>query len=177
MSGALSRRQLLRGRQTSIRPPWSVAEPLFIDQCTRCGDCIEACPGHIIEKGQGGFPSINFQLGECDFCGDCVTHCKAGVLQRSAMEKEQAPWSLKVSIADGCISLKGIVCRSCGEQCYERAISFRPQVGGISLPEIDLSACTGCGACVGPCPVKAVSLKHYTETTREITTSRLEESA
>lgn len=177
MSGALSRRQFLRGRQLAIRPPWSVAEPQFIDQCTRCGDCITACPGHIIEKAQGGFPAINFQLGECDFCGDCVNHCKAGVLQHDAMAEEQAPWTLKVSIGDGCISLKGVVCRSCGEQCYERAISFRPQVGGVSRPEIDLSNCTGCGACVGPCPVKAVSVGPYATATNHSTTSRLEESA
>lgn len=177
MTSAVSRRQFLRGRQESIRPPWSVAEPLFVDRCTRCTDCIAACPGRIIEKGQGGFPHINFQLGECDFCGECVMHCKAGVLQQDAMDAGQAPWPLKVSISDACIARNGVICRSCAERCVERAIVFRPQLGGVSYPELDLTTCTGCGACVGPCPVAAVKVGQPTAAVADTTKSKLEESA
>lgn len=177
----ISRMAFLRGdfqgRVRTIRPPWALEESLFIEQCERCTECISHCPTKIIEKGRGGFPAINFHNGECDFCGDCVSHCKPGALQRDAMEGGLAPWSAKVSISDSCIAQKGVVCRSCGEQCDERAIRFRPQVGGLSLPEIDFSACTGCGACVAPCPVKAISVIPHADDTPDVTKSRLEETA
>lgn len=151
--------QFLRGAQDVFRPPWSLDEPLFVETCDRCGDCINACPTSIIEKGRGGFPVINFQKGECEFCGDCVMRCHNGALQRQAMEAEQSPWSLTAVITDSCLAMNGVVCRTCGEQCDERAIRFRPRVGGVSIPELDSEACSGCGACVAPCPVKAVTIQ------------------
>ena len=37
-----------------------------------------------------------------------------------------------------------------------RAIRFPLVAGGVPRPEIDTGACTGCGACVAPCPVNAI---------------------
>lgn len=61
-------------------PPWAAAYARFIDLCTRCGDCLRACPGGILVSGAGGFPNVGFGHGACTFCGDCVRACEAGAL-------------------------------------------------------------------------------------------------
>jgi ferredoxin-type protein NapF len=66
------------------------------------------------------------------------------------------PWRVRVVLAPGCLAQRGVVCRTCGEFCDEGAIRFRLQVGGCAIPEFDLHRCTGCGACVAPCPVAAI---------------------
>lgn len=139
-----------------VRPPWSIPENQFIDLCSRCDHCISACPAKILERGRGGFPQINFSKGECEFCGDCVSACKEPVFV-SDWENE-TPWNLKAFIEESCITHKGVVCRTCGEMCDERAINFRPKVGGVSAPELDPESCNGCGACVAPCPNNSIKM-------------------
>ena len=39
------------------------------------------------------------------------------------------------------------------------AIRFRPTLGGVSQPELDRAACTGCSACVAPCPTHAIACR------------------
>lgn len=45
-----------------LRPPGALAEPAFLDACTRCGDCIRACPAQCItvrgDEGPASFPHI-----------------------------------------------------------------------------------------------------------------------
>ncbi len=160
---AISRMAFLRGdfrgTHTAIRPPWALEEHSFINSCDRCGDCIKACPEKIVEKGRGGFPQVNFSQGECTFCGDCVERCHAGALSVEAMQGQQAAWQLTPAIKDNCLAINRVVCRSCAEQCEQRAIHFRPAPGGVSRPETDPEQCNGCGACVAPCPVAAIELK------------------
>ncbi len=153
-----SRRGFFRGRprpKAETRPPWALAETRFIDTCTRCNDCLSACPEAIIISGDGGFPSIDFKRGECTFCSACVDACKPLALSRV---DEQPAWSLKANIAPNCLPHKGVECRSCGDYCDSRAIRFAPRLGGSPLPAIDSELCTGCGACVAPCPVSAITI-------------------
>ncbi|KHF25819.1 ferredoxin-type protein NapF [Solemya velum gill symbiont] len=154
----MNRKQFLRGNKTEYRPPWAIDEDRFTELCNRCSDCFSACKENIIEKGRGGFPQINFQQGECLFCGDCVEQCQTGALQKSRYEADAAPWMLKVQVSDKCLNFTGVVCRSCGDRCAERAIRFRPQIGGKQKLQLDYEMCTGCGACIAPCPVQAVKL-------------------
>lgn len=153
-----SRRGFFRGRprpKAEIRPPWALAEALFTDRCTRCNDCLKACPEQILVAGDGGFPTVDFKRGECTFCGDCVTACEPLALQRA---DGTAVWSIKAQIAPTCLPEHGVECRVCGDFCDARAIRFTPRLGGSPLPAIDREQCTGCGACVAPCPVSAISL-------------------
>lgn len=146
----------LRGERAFIRPPWAHAEERFTALCTRCGECMTACPYAIIKPARGKFPVMDFSISGCDFCGDCVTVCKPGALVRE--DPGVRPWGLKAVITGRCLSLNGVVCRSCGEACEARAIGFRLEVGGIARPKLDLDACTGCGECFAVCPVKAVNI-------------------
>lgn len=160
VTNGISRAQFIRGNFSGsrrvIRPPWAVAELDFVEACSRCGDCVAACPEKILETGRGGFPQVNFSKGECTFCGDCAGQCKTGVLNRRVAD--DVPWPLKAVIAPSCLALKQVVCRTCGEACPVGAIRFRISVGAVARPEVDPIACTGCGACYGPCPVSAVTI-------------------
>ncbi len=69
-----------------------------------------------------------------------------------------AAHTLRVRIDEGCITLRGVECRICGESCDARAIRFVPQSGAVARPALDPSTCTGCGECVAPCPVAALSV-------------------
>ncbi len=155
MTASLTRMELLRGKELVIRPPWSVDENLFIERCTRCDQCISSCPSHIVIRGRGGFPVIDFSKGECDFCGQCVESCH----EKAFIPMKDTPaWDYKVSISPTCLALNKVVCQSCADQCEQRAIRFKFTPGGISQPVLNSDSCNGCGACIAPCPVKAIGI-------------------
>jgi len=157
----MNRRQFLqfgRNKKTDvIRPPWALAEETFQHACTRCGDCIDACPEKIlIREGVNGYPQVDFKRGECTFCGDCVERCPTAALDRSLA----TAWQVKAVIGDVCLAFRHVICCTCAEQCEAGAISFKPQRGGVGQPDINLQSCIGCGACVAPCPTQAIEVVH-----------------
>jgi len=136
-----------------------LSEDDFVEKCTRCGDCIRACPQKIIIKGSGGYPEIDFSLNGCELCEECLDVCRDGALIKvTQAEHGDVPWSHKAQIQENCLSLKGTICRSCGEACDEKVIHFTLQTGGVAVPTVDESRCTGCGFCYAVCPVRAVAL-------------------
>jgi ferredoxin-type protein NapF len=153
----LSRRNLLSGRAVStvlpLRPPGAIAEPLFADQCTTCGDCIGACPEQIVIRGSAGYPEVDFSKGECTFCGECIKSCGEDALSTAI----QPPWNLQIEVADCCLAKKQVVCQICSDACEPQAIRFRPQIGRVATPDINEELCTGCGACIASCPENALS--------------------
>ena len=155
------RRQLIRGRirgrHLALRPPWAPDEAVFVDACDRCGDCLRACPEGVIVQGSGGFPEMDFREQGCSLCGECVTACRGKAL--AGDPSRDRPWDTVAEIRADCLAEKGVVCRSCGEACDERAIRFALRVGGAALPRLDAGRCTGCGCCIGVCPVKAVRIR------------------
>ena len=166
---SLPRRAFLRGQflntlkteqtqlqgYSAVRPPWADLAN-FLEKCTACGQCVTACETKIIKQGAGGFPEVDFTLGdkECTFCEKCVKVCPEPVFLLTS----EAAWSHKVEISEQCLLQRKIECRSCGDYCPERAVRFRPSLGGIAILSLDLTACNGCGACLSVCPVKAISL-------------------
>lgn len=181
---SLSKRALFQGRfrapvNAPIRPPYSQNESAFLETCSVCDKCISACDEGVLKRGAGGYPEIDFHSGECSFCGDCVTACAPGAISRQKQALD-APWSLDVSISSACLSANAITCRVCGDRCDARAIRFQLCVGGVADPIIDQSACTGCGACVAPCPVDAIEVVHsqivpHPEGAVEVSHSQMEE--
>lgn len=155
----LRRRGFLFGRarppEAQMRPPWALPESEFIARCTRCNGCRQACPQQIIVVGNGGFPTLDFSAAECTFCGECVPVCEPKALDR---REGAAPWSYKASISSLCLAEQRVECRTCGDYCDANAIRFSPQLNACPVPEIDISRCTGCGACVEPCPVTAIRI-------------------
>ncbi len=168
----LSRRAFLHGKrakdeQNTIRPPWTVKATFFTETCTRCDQCIQACPEKILIRGDGGFPEVDFKQGACTFCAVCADACSSKAFQFFKTETPHdicstpaKAWHLNVSIQSTCLSLNGIVCRVCGECCNEEAIQFQLQLGGLSTPLIDTDKCNGCGECLYVCPKNAVLIKN-----------------
>ena len=156
---SLSRRGFLRGQFKAgpppLRPPWARPEADFLAACTRCEACKTACPQDIVVIANG-YPQVNFSLGACTFCGDCLNACEPKALIK---RDDSPPWSYLAAVAATCIATKGVECRICGEHCDESAIRFSPRIDGPPVPEIQNATCTGCGACVAPCPTAAISLR------------------
>ena len=160
MAHSVSRRQLFtRRREAVVRPPWAVDESAFVTACTRCNDCIEVCEPAVLMRGDGGFPEFSPARGECTFCEACVDACKTGALSLSV--SPVMPWIAR--LGDHCVVMKGVECRICAEQCEPAAIRIRPRPGGIFVPELNAEVCNGCGACVRPCPVQAISFVRQSE--------------
>ncbi|WP_374502797.1 ferredoxin-type protein NapF [Pseudoxanthomonas sp.] len=155
-----SRRALLFGRvpatppPAACRPPWAKPEPEFLAACTRCDACVRACPEQVLLRDADGLPRFEARAGECTFCGDCVAACGSGAFEPA----RDPPWTLVAGVADTCLSAQGVVCASCREVCPASAIRMPPGARGAA--SVDPETCTGCGACVAPCPVDAIALHH-----------------
>lgn len=159
-----SRRTLfgqLRGGPPQHRLPWTIGEDAFLEACTRCGACADACPPAIVAKGHGNYPIIDVSRAGCTFCGKCADACAASCF--TADRAPRSAWALTAEIAASCVETKGISCRMCDDACDARAIRFTPLGGGRSSAEVATRTCTGCGACVSVCPVRAISIGVRTE--------------
>ncbi|WP_307236853.1 ferredoxin-type protein NapF [Pararhizobium capsulatum] len=153
---APTRRSFLLGKTSeyspSIRPPGTT--PATFRSCTGCGLCVERCPTGVIKLADAR-PLLDFATAECTFCGECRLACPEPVfLPEGALRFDHF-----ASITDVCLAKRDVACQSCGESCSENAIRFKPRLGGPFLPDLDEHACIGCGACVGVCPVSAITVK------------------
>lgn len=142
------------------RPPGAVAEAQFMAGCTRCGDCIEACPYDAIRKAPGrlgpvaGTPIIEADTAACMMCEDfpCIASCNPGVLS-SAIVPIMGTARIKPHL---CLAHHHTTCTVCVERC--------PVDGAIAVadgqPTVDENLCTGCGVCryVCPAPENAILL-------------------
>lgn len=136
-----------------LRPPWALAEADFLQHCTRCADCIGACPGQVLQRDPQGYPQFLPQRGECTFCGRCAAACEPGALDATRPQ----PWDLRARVGTACLARRGVVCQACRDACETQAIRFAP-AAVPAAPRIDPERCSGCGACVGACPVDALAL-------------------
>lgn len=128
-----SRRGILTGRwrkaSNGIRPPWSGDESHFLTHCTRCDACINACENNILQRGAGGYPSVNFKNNECSFCYACAQACPESLFS----PRHTRAWDLQFTIGDACLAYQSVECRRCQDSCEPMAIIFRPTLSGIDL--------------------------------------------
>lgn len=160
MQFSASKRGLFKAKKivaTNNLLPWIADTQNFLNSCSQCGDCIAACPEKIIVRGDGGYPNIDFNLGECTFCGKCAESCKEPIFLPSSA----SPWHKKARINDSCLAVAQVHCRSCAESCEAQALTF--ELAFNATPQIDSDLCTGCGACVAPCPTQAIVIENYDE--------------
>jgi len=141
-----------------IRPPGALAEQQFLEKCRRCGACIKACPFFALKpvfkanQFDDGTPALRTGESYCRFCSDfpCIEACPSGALslQNVAALKKIATAGVQ---ADECLRRKGEPCQTCREKCDELAgaITYPDE---SQPPQIDATACTGCGACAVFCP-------------------------
>ncbi|MFP1633467.1 ferredoxin-type protein NapF [Zhengella sp. ZM62] len=149
----LSRRDLLavrRKRPEQPRPPGVTADT--VEACTGCASCVTACPEQILTMHDRKV-AIDFSQGECTFCMACEEACPEPVFTGNPSMAHVA------AISGTCLVHSGIACMTCRDACPEEAIRFLPRMGRPFLPVLDAAACTGCGACVAPCPADAIAMR------------------
>jgi ferredoxin-type protein NapF len=168
---ALTRSDSLREnthrRSPHIRPPWAVGEPLFREKCSRCDDCVKACPEQIIFRDENGYPAVNFSSSGCTFCAECLETCHSGALQGLRSDIEQA-WSHRVRISMRCLAASGMNCQACVDHCEINAIRLPALHQSPALPEINARSCAGCGRCIAICPGEAMSIYKVIERLADI---------
>jgi ferredoxin-type protein NapF len=145
-------------RDGALLPPWAVRAEAFDRGCTRCGQCVDACPTHVL-KLAGGVVRVDFDDAECTFCGACVETCPEPVFEVEARAAGARPWAAVARIGSTCLARLGIACESCGDACESHAIRFRVHAGTVPEPRVDSTHCTGCGACVRVCPATAIEVR------------------
>ncbi len=147
-----------------IRPPWAAPELDFLLLCTRCGNCIAACPHQVVFPlsarlglGVGGTPALDLNNRGCHSCADwpCVTACRAGALRAPQDDNDAAPPAFpKLASARidtrRCLAWQGPECGACASSCpIEGALIWKAE-----KPDIDAERCTGCGRCREACIVE-----------------------
>ena len=71
--------------------------------------------------------------------------------------------TFRLDVSAKCLPYQNVVCEACRDACEPNAIRFPPRLGGAARPVIDYQSCTGCGDCVGACPVSAIDLQRFAE--------------
>lgn len=143
-----------------IRPPFALDELEFLLACTRCGECVAACPHHVIFKLPArlgvqvvGTPALDLLNKACQLCDDwpCLKSCAPGALQLPAMPKGEPaalPLLSRAAIDTGlCIAHLGPECGACATSC---PIPGALRWDGVR-PFIEPALCIGCARCRHAC--------------------------
>ncbi|MCP4144965.1 MAG: 4Fe-4S dicluster domain-containing protein [bacterium] len=139
-----------------LRPPGAVDEEDFTGRCIRCGRCIEVCPYRSIvpldatDGVNAGTPLILAEKMPCYLCMECVVVCPTGALQK--IELEDTRMGMAIINNETCLAqTDDTLCRTCYSVCPLRDIAIHLKE---FKPQVDTSACTGCGVCVHACPIE-----------------------
>lgn len=150
-----ARRRLPRAAPPFIRPPGAIEENEFLALCTKCGDCVPACPhGTVFLLGEGRgeatqTPALDLLQQACHLCEDfpCIAACEPEALR--PVEAEALRFAqIRIDRAT-CLPYLGPECGVCAAVC--------PVPGALILedtrPVINRDVCTGCSVCRQACVV------------------------
>ncbi len=153
-----------------IRPPYALDELEFLLACTRCGNCIDACPHQLIfllppRLGARvvATPALDLLNKGCRLCEDwpCAAACEPGALTQPTEDNEAYIKPPRLAIAwidtQRCLPYSGPECGACAASCsVEGAMVWEGE-----RPRIDPDHCVGCALCREHCIVepKAVEIR------------------
>ena len=130
-----------------LRPPGAADEALFLERCTRCGDCVKACPYQTIRVDARGLPVIFPDEVPCHLCEDfpCISACGTEALLPVA-SRAQVTMGLAIVSYRNCTAEQG--CHACVSQCPTGALTMDFEAYRLS---VDSDRCVGCGMCEQTC--------------------------
>lgn len=131
-----------------LRPPGVVEEPLFLERCTKCNDCVMACPpGAITAHPRDGTPVLFADQSPCLLCEDlpCITACET-----EALLPVEGITHVRMGIAavSHTLCTAGQGCHACISKCPTDALAM--DVASLHL-SVMKEACVGCGMCEMVC--------------------------
>ena len=131
-----------------LRPPGAVEEVDFLERCTKCSDCLEACPFEAIQKSSiDGTPVIFPDESPCQLCEDfpCIAVCETEALLGVENSDPMRMGLAFVSHKD-CTASHG--CNACVSKCPTNAIEMDFSDFRVLVKE---EQCVGCGMCQQIC--------------------------
>jgi ferredoxin len=159
-----------------IRPPGSVPEQQFLQQCIRCGECFKACPNNVLQpmgfsQGLEGLwtPEVKPNWSGCDSsCNNCGQVCPTGAIRALPLEEKRAArMGLAIINFQTCLPYAGKeACQMCVDECTAagyNAMEFvrvgveTDEMGapidgtGFAAPIVLADKCVGCGLCQTRC--------------------------
>lgn len=146
-----------------VRPPGALPEPAFVAACTRCAECVHACPVHaitLLPPAAGlaaGTPVLDVAVTACVMCAEmpCARACPTPALEVPSQGWRDVRMAALVVDQERCITWRDVECGICvrvcpvGEDALRLDERGRPVVG---------PACTGCGQCLAACVTAPSSL-------------------
>jgi len=152
-----------------LRPPGALAENDFRVKCSKCNQCVAACPVYAIRidhSGQegAGFPYIDVDYQPCVLCDGqpCMPACPTGALQ--IIEREKIDMGTANWFAPTCRLTSGEDCTICTDDCPIGPAAINMIDGRINVTE---AGCTGCGVCQSHCPTDPKSIIVIPRSSRE----------
>jgi len=163
-----------------LRPPFAINELEFLLACTRCNDCVEACPHDVIFNlstkvgiRAAGTPALDLINKGCHLCEDwpCVSVCSPNALtvpeyktgstdesetatsETSASEMEEKHNTPTPKLARVTIDINACLPYNgpeCGA-CIDSCPVDRALMLDMVRPIIDSALCSGCGLCREAC--------------------------
>lgn len=135
-------------RKDWLRPPGAVEETLFLDRCTKCNDCVKACPhGSIVLHQVDATPVIFPDQIPCYLCEDlpCIAACAT-----DALLPVEGPEHVRMGLATVSHRLctAGEGCHACVSKCPTEALLMDFDTQQLAVTK---ERCVGCGICEQIC--------------------------
>ncbi|MCI0427589.1 MAG: 4Fe-4S dicluster domain-containing protein [Nitrospiraceae bacterium] len=131
-----------------LRPPGAADEALFLERCTKCGDCAKVCPyGSITSHPQNGTPVIFADQMPCYLCEDapCIAACATEAL---LPVEGRAQIRMGLAVVSHRVCTAGQGCHACVSKCPTDALSMDFDKQRLV---VTTERCVGCGLCEQVC--------------------------
>ena len=130
-----------------LRPPGAVGEAIFLERCTKCSDCLKACPHESIVIHQDGTPVIYPDQMPCYLCDDtpCIAACATEALLPVGSVNEAR---MGVAVINHRLCTAGQGCHACVSKCPTDALTMDFDAQRLVVA---VERCVGCGMCEHVC--------------------------
>lgn len=130
-----------------LRPPGAVSEALFFERCTKCSDCVKACPHDSIVLHPDGTPVIFPDQMPCYLCDDmpCIAACATEALLPVARTQDVR---MGVAVVNHRLCTAGQGCHACVSKCPTDALAMDFDAQRLVVA---VERCVGCGMCEHVC--------------------------